>query len=604
HDHPAIVLDPGVALVTTAASDVRPLPLYAPTRDLFLAFTRERSPGTRTRYRLKTAGLPWIVSLLTVGVLDLAITEIKAETVPTTEEERARAAPKATRLAELVSPPHGCADGRSPCDRYYVIPRPRDDVPLQLHVDVELHDPFLSGLRLVWSAPLPPGKPLAARLHDLFRDGPIALDSAHIEPAYLSPPEPEHCRLREPRCTTPTAARTAVALPTLPPIAAPERLATPAESLAARPPWRDDDSYAPGTTLYDVTPAELLAGGELRDALLVCDLKVPGDPQHTVLEVQIGAQPRHRPGVYMQENRARFVVPLVQLAPGDTLTIAATERIRRWLWGPLTTALGQLALTYRGTLPLAQNNRKFSVSCGALGRDALEARVTRRIDALAEALTNFDIGVDPIHESSPDWGLGAWGMNALRRRVEDVAGLVGWSDPRIAALLPALDHYHAVFQRHVQRFLAATREQQPPPGTQLSLKKGDLRVVGPACGAALDRRRILWWPEKVPSDGCVTIVEVTNRGPKPLETSPRTGSLGAAWKLELVWADGRRSDAWAVGVELLGGSQRDLEHPALAAGESIRFYLAPEQPFHREGQPGPLFLLALDSLDRVYIRLQ
>lgn len=601
-DDPAVVIGPAVALTPDAPAGARPLPLYAPTRDLFLAFTGERRAGTSTRYRLKSAGLPWLVNILTVGVLEVMTLEVEGTEVQPTEQDHARAAPRATRLAELVSPPHGCARGRSPCDRYLVVPRPRADVPLRIDLDLDLGDTFAPALRMSWSAPLPAGKPLAARLDDLFHGAPIALEGARVEPAHLARTDADRCRLREPLCTLPTAARASTAPPP-PPIPAPARLATPAESLAARPPWGDDDNYAPGTTIDAVDPEALVPGGALRDVLLICDLRTRDDSGTLVVEARAGAHPVHHPTVVAHGDGTRFVVPLVQLDPGDTLTISASRRTSSWFWGVSDTPLGRAALVYRGALPLASGARGLGVSCVALGRDGVEAQVTARMNALAEQLADFDLGVDPIVESSSDWGLGAWGMTGLRRRVEAIAGLVGWSDPRISALLPALEHYHDVFRRHLGRFLAAQRDRSPAPGALLSFREGDLRVVGHACGDAVDRRKILWSREKAPRDGCVTIVEVSARD-EALDPSPRTGSLGAVWRLELAWADGRRSDAWSVGGEPPPGKRRDLERLHLAPGESARFYLAPREPYHRQGQAGPLFLLALDSLDPVYIRLQ
>ncbi|MBL8968928.1 MAG: hypothetical protein JNK56_00010, partial [Myxococcales bacterium] len=226
------------------------------------------------------------------------------------------------------------------------------------------------------------------------------------------------------------------------------------------------------------------------------------------------------------------------------------------------------------------------------------------IAALADHLASFDLGVDPISESSLDWGIGAWGMTGLQRRVEAIAGLVGWSDPRVVALLPALTHYHAVFLRHLGRLIARKREQLPAPGTLLSFEKGDLRVIGSACGDSIDRKRILWSRDRVPADGCVTILEVSARAPNSLETSPRTGSLGALWNYDLAWDDGRRSDAWTVGVEPPPGKRRDPEHLVLAPGESARFYLAPSVPIHRAGQGDPVLLHALDGLKPVFVRLR
>jgi len=606
-----VVLDPGVALVPVmpeGRAGAEPLPMYAPTRELFLAFTGEQLAGPHTRYRLKTAGLPWLVNLLTVGVLELATLELEGEAVQPTEEEHARAAPRATQLAALVSPLHGCAHGRSPCDRYLIVPRQRDDVPLRLDLDLELGDAVSAVLRVSWSASLPAGKPLAARLDDVFHGAARVLDDARVEPANMGEATATSCRLRNLWCVSPATA--GAARPASPPaIVAPKRLATPAESLAARPRWYTGEGYAPGTGVEAVAPGELVASGPLRDALLICDLEVEGGSNAStlVIEARAGALPVHHPKVYAHEKHPRFIVPLVQLDPGEALAVSVWRRSSSWIWGTHDLLLGRASLVHGGALPLTYDADGMTVSCAALGRDGLERQVATRMEALGRKLATFDVGVDPIALRQSDWGLGSWGMRDLQDRVERIAGLVGWSDPRIRALLPALDHYRDVFYRHLGRLLAARREQLPAPGALLSFRDGDLRVIGSACGEAIDRKRILWAREKVPKDGCVTIVEILGRGPTRLEFSPRTGSLGSVWSPELAWEDGRRTDAWAVGIEPPAGvRRRDPEHPRLAAGESVRVYLAPQEPFHREGEGevGPLFLLALDGLEPVFIRLR
>jgi len=200
--------------------------------------------------------------------------------------------------------------------------------------------------------------------------------------------------------------------------------------------------------------------------------------------------------------------------------------------------------------------------------------------------------------------MGAWGMRGLQRSVEAIAGLVGWSDPRIAALLPAIAHYHDVFTRHLARLITTRHDAEPAAGTLLSYARGDLRIIGELCGDAIDRKRLLWARDKVGKDGCVTVLEVLSRGPENLEPSPHTGSYASIWSTELIWADGRRCEAWAVGAELPPGKRRDPERLVLAPGESARFYLAPVQPWHRTGHDPPLLLHALDRSDPVYIRLR
>ncbi|MBA3546834.1 MAG: hypothetical protein H0T76_10155, partial [Nannocystis sp.] len=355
-----------------------------------------------------------------------------------------------------------------------------------------------------------------------------------------------------------------------------------------------------------VAPEQLVTAGPLRESLLICDLEVQGgkDSRTLVVEARAGRLPVQDPKVYRHDAHARFVVPLVHLDPGEALAVSVSRRSGSWFSGVQDALLGEASLVYSGSLPLVHSAGGLTVSCAALGRDGVEKLVAERMEALARELASFDIGVDPIDERSSDWGIGDWGVSDLQRRVEQIAGLVGWSDPRIRTLLPALEHYRGVFQRHLGRFFAARREQLPAPGALLSFAAGDLRVIGSACGAAIDRRQVLWSRTKVPSDGCVTIIEVIGRA-APLKTSPRTSSYGSVWSPELAWEDGRRTDAWAVGaLPPAGVKRRDPEHLVLAPGESARFYLAPEQPFQREGEVGPLFLIARDGDKSVFIRLR
>lgn len=604
-DDPAVFLDPGVAIVPEARP-AEGLPMFATDRDLLIAFTQERPAGTHTRYKLKAAGLPWFVNVLTVGVLEVASLHFEGEEIQPDEEDMARAAPRATLLATLLDSPHGCGRRRSPCDRILVVPRQRDDVALRLELELELDDGVGAGLRLTSSVPLPAGKPLAARLAEVFRGGPIELTGASIDPLWEPRSMQTGCRLKDRVCAAPTAAK--VARPEPPAVIAPERLATPAESLAARPQWVRDEGYAPATSIERFGPADLVAGGPLREVLLVCDLELPAviDVHTLVVEARVGALPVHHPDVFSQPDvPARFVVPLVQLDPDESVAVTVSIRKSSWFWGIDDVLYGRAKGVYRGVLPLVVGGRGIPMSCSALGREGVEKQVVSRMVSLANQLASFDIGVDPIDERSHDWGARNWGMSNLQDRVETIAGLVGWSDPRIRALLPALEHYRDVFARHLRRFLAARSAAAPAPGTQLSFADGDLRIVGEVCGAAIDRRRILWSREKVAKDGCVTILEVTAREGLPIEFSSRTGQLGSIWHADLAWEDGRRSDAWTVGVELMAaGKRRDVERVSLRPGESARIYLAPEEPFHREGGPGPLLLVALDKLDTVFIRLR
>lgn len=196
-------------------------------------------------------------------------------------------------------------------------------------------------------------------------------------------------------------------------------------------------------------------------------------------------------------------------------------------------------------------------------------------------------------------------MTGLQRRVEAIAGLVGWSDPRIAVLLPALAHYHAVYTRHLTRLIASKTAPLPAPGALLSLKKrGDLRVVGSLCGDAIDRKHVLWARDKVPKDGCVTVIEVLARGPTPLKPSPRTGSLGSSGSPS---SSGPTAAASTPGPSAPSPCPRQAPRSRASAPRPRRvgpLLPRPRAPWHRDSNKPPVLLYALDRLDPVYIRLR
>ena len=87
-------------------------------------------------------------------------------------------------------------------------------------------------------------------------------------------------------------------------------------------------------------------------------------------------------------------------------------------------------------LPLVDQQGRVAISCQAVGRPAIETLVTQRLAALASKLENLKLGAAPISERSKDWGFGSWGIRDIRQYVEEVAALVGWTDPRLAPITP------------------------------------------------------------------------------------------------------------------------------------------------------------------------
>ena len=108
-DDPTLTLSPALALVVEDRPDIGALPMYAPTRALFAAFTRERPASSHTRYSLKSAGLPWWINLATVGIFEIATLELSGEEI----EPDCRVASSASRVSATIAAPRGRLEPRS-----------------------------------------------------------------------------------------------------------------------------------------------------------------------------------------------------------------------------------------------------------------------------------------------------------------------------------------------------------------------------------------------------------------------------------------------------------------------------------------------------------
>ena len=102
-DDPNLSLHPALALVAEDRQDITTLPLYAPTRDLFVAFTRERPARSHTRYGLTSARLPWWVNLPTVGILELVTLEVTRKEIPPNETDQIKATPPSPRRTAALA---------------------------------------------------------------------------------------------------------------------------------------------------------------------------------------------------------------------------------------------------------------------------------------------------------------------------------------------------------------------------------------------------------------------------------------------------------------------------------------------------------------------
>lgn len=213
---------------------------------------------------------------------------------------------------------------------------------------------------------------------------------------------------------------------------------TPAASLRARPAWgkidhlkvpKTTDEYAPQLDkAQDAFMSAAPIGNEPLDhALVVCRVQTfakadtfAGDDLH--VKVAIGTNPRVANDGPEDANLAFVSAPLVTLKKGDAVRFEVYDRDvfsmqdickpqTKWNGGPLTIL-----------------DAGATIECRALTGETLGKHAMTRAAAADQALakvrtTHKDLG-------SPTWGLPITELDAARREIGDVAGMIGWDDAR------------------------------------------------------------------------------------------------------------------------------------------------------------------------------
>ncbi len=268
-----------------------------------------------------------------------------------------------------------------------------------------------------------------------------------------------------------------VARPTDPP---PDLPSTPSGSIAARPHWGPQETYAP-MLAHDESVAlfERAAAGpgerlQLEGATLACRLEVTfaerpstASPHDRAAELDLAfgfganvaaTDPHAARGIGSQASRtAFFVVPSVHLREGDAIDVLVNDRDR-----PLhRDYIDRLGAAYTGTVPLLMTGEHTHLECRELG-DALLAEVVRdRLwsvdDALAE-WTRAEI------EGSP---------TAAMHGLAGVAALVGWDDPRVVRRIRRGTEIERALRRRGAQEIAGARAR-----------------LGKAAAIAVGRRRM------------------------------------------------------------------------------------------------------------------
>jgi hypothetical protein len=230
--------------------------------------------------------------------------------------------------------------------------------------------------------------------------------------------------------------------------------------------------------------------------------------------------------------------PAVRLFPGESIT--AVVRDTR-----LPTAQGQtitLRATYDGTLPLRVKEGGALMECRVLPHEA-RAELTRlalhALDFETDRLDTRELGKMFTGDVYP----------RATQRVELVASLTGWADPRLALRLARLAQVHRRLVADVTTDIMEKQALLPPPGKAYAdALPGvfSVAVVSLACG----KETAKWLSEEAApgeSAACLLRLKLRNNGAVPLDTTAHGDHVAGA-QLQLSDRFGRPIALHALGI--------------------------------------------------------
>lgn len=376
----------------------------------------------------------------------------------------------------------------------------------------------------------------------------------------------------------------------LPMIAPPERLATPAESLAARPAWADPKEYTPipkrreADELRALLPQRQTAG-PLRDATLLCQGSADTNRAESA-KVTLGSLPT----VSVPVQQDGFVVPLVSVAEGGNVSVELVGRtagflIFRGTPYTMTTLTGRLT----GTLPLIlRGPQSAEVRCDSLAPEVTAPLVGKRLRGSWRELQELTLGPNPVDHGTLSRTEVPILINA-RDSIRVAASLIGWSDPRLRPHLQRLAYLEDLLRSQTRAYIAAQRQNPSPPPELFRVNLPGLsgRIVGQRCGAAAQTGH----PWRPLAGRCVLDLEIRNEDTKDVACSGT--AIACGWELQrVVYPDGALGAVTVVGRDDLDA--RAAGQPrALAPGAKTRVVVAfgpRATPAPRRGDEKPALL--------------
>lgn len=366
------------------------------------------------------------------------------------------------------------------------------------------------------------------------------------------------------------------------------RWSSPADSLAAIPPWAGRRSYAP--QIASDIARQWYEGGsrepwpDSEESMAVCRVSYDGTPDQGLkgifnssapdLSVTVklpGKVQLHAAGPEDSHHMMLSVPLLTKPAPAQ-LELELVDRDGVG-WDTLDTV--KVPLPPQGEA----RNKDSHAACVLVPRDEVETRLPSAVSLTDKALERASETVSAELSSQM---LGALSLHSeLEKALSPMASLVGWADPRVRR---RIDWAGRIVARHRQLCAELAAHEAPSRQRSATLNhqwaNWSLEVIGWECSAGVTNRYPPRHGDQDPT-GCVVALGARHDGERPAGFSTFDRFVSG----ELVHADGEVSPMWAV------ASTPDEGLEPGKAGTLVFAMAAKQSPWELESTRRPLLLI-------------
>lgn len=308
-----------------------------------------------------------------------------------------------------------------------------------------------------------------------------------------------------------------------------------------------------------------LPAGDPRGGVLVCVGRSPLGAA-TRIEVSAGNNPRFASDHQGEPGLPIVAVPGVVLSPGDTVTVEL-------FGGEPRVALGAAAVTV-ADLSQPLNVRSPEVTAGCRVGPARDRRLTDAVQTLTNIPCDATVDATSRAFGSP------YQHSAVRGYAEAAASELGWADPRIQALLAAVDVQERSFAAAAAP-LVATLATDLPSEVDVGLFRGTFAYTcdgEPIPGAS------------APPGACTVVADLVANTTLRIDQTgvyrPGLDLVRRMHTLGLVWDDGTQEFAVPSFVAVAGGTPIQVDNTLtngvhgpvvvdVASGATFRMVFAP-----------------------------